>query len=146
MSDEPRLVYCHCAYAQVIPNDVKQGVLQRLTESGVDFECVADLCEMSARRDPIIRELSQHPKARIAACFPRAVQGLFTAAGCPLPAMGVEIVNMRVLNEKDAFEGLIRGQGAGGRGQEQASSEQVTVGSANDEVSAAVNVVEGGAR
>jgi hypothetical protein len=110
MSNSPRIVYCHCAYAQVIPNDVKRGVLQRLSESGADFDCVPDLCEMSARRDPMLQQLAQHPQARIAACHPRAVKGLFTAAGSPLPSTGVQIVNMRVLKAEEAYEALVRSE------------------------------------
>jgi hypothetical protein len=102
----PRLIYCHCAFAQVLPKDVKHGVLERLGESGVDFECVPDLCEMSARRDPMLAELSQLPAVRIAACYPRAVRGLFTAAGCSLPKT-TEIVNLRVLNADDAAAALL---------------------------------------
>ncbi len=107
--DHPRrIVYCHCAFAQVIPKDVKQGVLERLAASGEDFECVPDLCEMSARRDPVLQQLSQQPNTRIAACYPRAVQGLFTAAGSPLTESGLEIVNLRVLNADEAIEALLK--------------------------------------
>jgi hypothetical protein len=102
------IVYCHCASAQVLSTRVKEGVLQRLLDSGRDFECVPDLCEMSARRDPRLAELAKTPGTRIAACFPRAVKGLFTAAGSPLPAQGVEIVNMRVLDAEQAYEALTR--------------------------------------
>ena len=52
MADPARIVYCHCAYAQVVPKAVKEEVLQQLLESGVAFDAVADLCEMSAKRDP----------------------------------------------------------------------------------------------
>ena len=103
-----RIVYCHCAFAQVIPTAVKLGVLEQLTESKLAFECVPDLCEMSARRDPKLQELSQGSNVRIAACYPRAVQGLFVAAGCPLPKEGAEIINMRTLNANEAFAALTR--------------------------------------
>ncbi|HET6424811.1 MAG TPA: hypothetical protein VFG20_14070, partial [Planctomycetaceae bacterium] len=102
----PRIVYCHCAFAQVLPKDVKQGVLEQLGASAVDVECVPDLCEMSARRDPLLAELVQSPRVRIAACYPRAVRGLFTAAGCSL-TNNVEIVNLRVLNADDATRALL---------------------------------------
>lgn len=105
-SSSSRIVYCHCAFAQVIPADVKQGLLERLVDSGVDFDCVPDLCEMSARRDPALSELVQLSNIRIAACYPRAVHGLFTAAGTPLPKTGVEIVNLRTLNADEAFAAL----------------------------------------
>jgi len=90
-----RIVYCHCAFAQVVPAEVKQEVLRRLGESNVAFDAVADLCEMSARRDPGLKALAAEGGVKIAACFPRAVRGLFIAADAPLPADGVEILNMR---------------------------------------------------
>jgi hypothetical protein len=95
MSTTPiRILYCHCAFARVVPADVKSGVLARLAESSVEFEAVPDLCEMSARRDPRLAELASGGLLRIAACFPRAVRGLFEAAGTPLP-QATQILNMR---------------------------------------------------
>ena len=54
----PAILYCHCQYAQVVPKEVKAAVLQRLCESGVAFDAVADLCEMAARRDPALKQLA----------------------------------------------------------------------------------------
>ena len=108
MNESPHILYCHCAFAQVIPKDVKQGVLERLAGSGAEFECVPDLCEMSARRDPRLQQLAQRADVRIAACYPRAVHGLFTAAGHPLPQPGPEIINMRVLSADESFTALVR--------------------------------------
>jgi hypothetical protein len=95
MSDTPRVLYCHCAYAKVVPDDVKQDVLRHLTASETAFDAVADLCEMSAVRDPALAELAADGPLRIAACYPRAVKWLFHAAGSPLPKDGVTIANMR---------------------------------------------------
>jgi hypothetical protein len=108
MTDQPRILYCHCAFAQVIPKDVKQGVLERLGEAGVDFDCVPDLCEMSANRDPMLQQIAENPDVRIAACYPRAVRGLFVAAGHPLPQPEPEVVNMRTLNAEEATAALLR--------------------------------------
>ena len=108
MTDKPRILYCHCAFAQVIPKDVKQGVLERLGEAGIDFDCVPDLCEMSANRDPILNEIAKNPDVRIAACYPRAVHGLFVAAGQPLPEHGPEVINMRTLNAEEPAASLLR--------------------------------------
>ena len=95
MNKEPlRILYCHCAFARVVPADVKAAVLSRLASSSAEFEAVPDLCEMSARRDPRLAELASGQTLRIAACFPRAVQGLFEAAGCPLPD-STRVLNMR---------------------------------------------------
>jgi hypothetical protein len=92
-----RILYCHCAYARVVPEPVKEEVLERLSASGAPFDAVADLCELSARRDPALGRLAAAgAEIRIAACFPRAVRWLFAAAGAPRPEDGVEIRNMRV--------------------------------------------------
>src|SRR6266545_414017 len=96
MTGPSRILYCHCAYAQVVPKEVKDAVLRKLSESGVAFDAVADLCEMSARHDPALKRLADGGAVKIAACFPRAVKWLFAAAGAPLPSEGVEVLNMRV--------------------------------------------------
>jgi len=96
MTSPARILYCHCAYAQVIPKPVKDEVLSRLAAADVAFDAVADLCEMSAKHDPALQTLAQSGPLRIAACYPRAVKWLFSAGGAPLPNDGVEILNMRV--------------------------------------------------
>jgi hypothetical protein len=99
-----RILYCRCAYAQVVPAAVKDAVLAGLAESGRGFEMVPDLCEMAARRDPHLAELARGDgPLEIAACWPRAVQGLFALADAPLPRQGVQILNMRT----DAAEAVL---------------------------------------
>ena len=96
MSDPaPRILYCHCQYAQVVPREVKEAVLRRLCEAGVDFEAVADLCEMAARKDPDLARLQASGAVKIAACFPRAVKGLFHQAAADLAPDSTEVLNMR---------------------------------------------------
>ena len=92
---QKRILYCRCAYANVVPTDVKDEVLRQLGASGVAFEAVSDLCEMSASSDPRLKEIADEGNVRICACFPRAVKGLFHAADADLPEEGVEILNMR---------------------------------------------------
>jgi hypothetical protein len=91
----PKILYCHCAYAQVVPPETKTSVLEALSGSGVSFDAVPDLCEMSARRDPALAQIASSEDATIVACYPRAVRWLFNAAGTALPE-GVRILNMRV--------------------------------------------------
>ncbi len=102
----PRILYCHCQYAQVVPKEVKEAVLRRLCESGVAFEAVADLCEMAARRDPALQRLAAEGGVKIAACFPRAVKGLFQQAGADLSPGRTEVLNMRVQTAEDVCAGL----------------------------------------
>lgn len=103
-----RILYCHCSFANVVPKGVKEEVLSGLAESSIPVDFIPDLCEMSARRDPLLAELASRKNVRIAACFPRAVQGLFTAAGHPLAPSGPEVVNMRVLSGAEVLETLSR--------------------------------------
>jgi hypothetical protein len=109
VDSEPRIVYCHCAYAQVVPPEVKQHVLRQLTDADVSFEAVADLCEMAARRDPSIARIAAGGPVRLAACYPRAVKWLFASAGSPLPEEGVEIINMRTASGQEAAAALLGG-------------------------------------
>ncbi|MCD6051529.1 MAG: hypothetical protein K0Q55_2938 [Verrucomicrobia bacterium] len=107
MSQTPQILYCHCNYAQVVPKEVKEAVLRKLCESGVPFEAVADLCEMSARRDPALQRLTQGNAIKIAACYPRAVKWLFAAANAPLPLDRTEVVNMRAETADNVVASLL---------------------------------------
>ncbi len=114
MASAPRIVYCHCTYAQVVPRETKEAVLKSLCQSGAAFEAVPDLCEMSARRDPALQRLAADGSVKIAACFPRAVKWLFAAAKAPLPE-GAEILNMRTQSAEDVMSKLgCNGCGANG--------------------------------
>jgi hypothetical protein len=103
----PCILYCHCQYAQVIPKDVKETVLRRLCESGVAFDAVADLCEMAARRDPGLARIASAGPVKIAACFPRAVKGLFHQCGADLPPESAEVINMRTQSAEEAIAALL---------------------------------------
>lgn len=107
MDQKPRLLYCHCNYAQVVPPEVKSAVLRRICDSGLAFDAVADLCEMSARQDPTLRKLAEG-HVKIAACFPRAVKWLFSAAHAPLNPDTTEVLNMREFDADRIMEGLER--------------------------------------
>lgn len=111
MSVPLRVVYCHCAYAKVVPQATKDAVLRGLSDSGVPFDAVPDLCELSAKKDPCLAELALGP-ARIAACYPRAVKWLFSAAGSPLPETGVDVLNMRTDTADDIVAKLLAPESA----------------------------------
>ena len=95
MNEPARILFCHCAHAEVVPAEVKSAVLRTLGASGVAFEMVADLCELSARRDPWLQRFADGGPVKIAACFPRAVKWLFAAGRAPLPPGAAQILNMR---------------------------------------------------
>lgn len=106
-----RILYCHCAYAQIVPEEVREEVLNRLHASGVSFDAVPDLCALAATRDDRLQQMAAGGALKIVACFPRAVRGLFAAAGAPLPAEGVEILNMRTLPANAVVAGLLGSNG-----------------------------------
>lgn len=110
MTTPPRILYCHCNYAQVVPKEVKEAVLKKLCESGVAFEAVADLCEMSARRDPALQRLADGGAVKIAACYPRAVKWLFHSAQADLPLDAAEVLNMRVQSAEEVAGALFNAE------------------------------------
>lgn len=85
MSETPHILYCHCANAQVLLPATRESALRALCESGLPFETVADLCELSARRDPLLKCVATSGDVVIAACHPRTVRCLFAAADAALP-------------------------------------------------------------
>ena len=108
MAEQPRILFCHCNYAQVVPGEVKQGVLEGLCQSGRAFEAVADLCEMSARRDPALKRLAAGEEpVKIAACYPRAVKWLFGSCQAALAGDRTEVVNMRELTAEAATAAVL---------------------------------------
>jgi hypothetical protein len=104
----PRVLFCNCTYAQVVPVEVKAAVLRKLCESGVAFDAVADLCELSARKDASMKSLADGGPVKIAACFPRAVKWLFASAGAPLKPEATEVLNMRVQPADEVVAALFR--------------------------------------
>ena len=91
----PRILYCHCANARVLPEENRAAALEALCASGLPLEAVADLCGCSARRDPLLRRLADAGPLIVAACHPRTVRWLFTAADAPLPQETTQYLNLR---------------------------------------------------
>lgn len=92
-----------------MPGDVKDEVLKRLCESGVSFETVSDLCEMSARKDERLTQIFKgDAPIKIAACYPRAVKWLCHNAGITFPEdESVEVLNMREETAEEIADKLL---------------------------------------
>jgi hypothetical protein len=108
-----RILYCHCAFAKVVPAETRTAVLNGLSAAGVEFDAVPDLCEMAARGDVRLREFAASAPAAtlsIAACYPRAVKWLFASAGAPLPDAQVRVCNMRVETADAVVHSLLEGR------------------------------------
>ena len=104
-----KILYCRCAFSRVVPEGTKNEVLEKLCSSGESFESVADLCEMSARRDPRLEQLLEEGvPVKIAACYPRAVKWLFKSGGVPFSDDdSVEVLNMREESSGKIVERLL---------------------------------------
>lgn len=107
------ILICQCERARVFPAGALEQVCQRLSEAGVAFETVPDLCELAARGDGRLAPWAAG-SVKIAACAPRAVRWLFAAAGAPL-SDSAELVNLREGVAEEKISALLSGgQGAVG--------------------------------
>jgi len=113
VSASPTILYCNCTYGGAVPADVREAVLKGLAASGVVFEAVADLCELAARRDPLLERLARADGLHVIACYPRAVRWLFAYAGAPLAPRAV-IHNMRGQTPDDILSHLAPREHTGG--------------------------------
>ncbi len=107
MGQSMRVVFCSCTYGNVVPREVKHEVLKALCASGVAFDAVPDLCEMSARKGPAMMRIAESANVRIAACYPRAVRWLFHAADASLRDQGVALLDMRQQSAEQVVAGLL---------------------------------------
>jgi Pyruvate/2-oxoacid:ferredoxin oxidoreductase delta subunit len=94
MGDKKQIIFCQCKYARAIPKDTKETVEKALNDSGTDFTCVDDLCDLSIHQPDKLQELKAKGDVDVVACFPRAVKGIFHNAGIELGEEN-KIHNMR---------------------------------------------------
>lgn len=103
---DAKIVYCNCTYAKVIEDDTKAAVLEALSETGVAFHGVPDLCELAAKKDPQLKTLFADGPVRVAACYERAVKGLCHAAGVDW-SDDVTVINMREHSAAEVVQELL---------------------------------------
>ena len=96
------ILFCTCAYSDIIPDSRKAAVFDRLHAANADIRIVPDLCGLAARRDPLLSEVATSEDLCIVACHPRAVRALFTWAGVPLDSVRVRFINLRDETSDDA--------------------------------------------
>ena len=102
-----KILFCHCAWADVIDPQAKAAVREGLLEAGIAFETIPDLCGLAAQRDERLAAWAQVPDLRIVACFPRAVRALFDWAESPLPR-ATRIYNLRTTPASDVLGELLQ--------------------------------------
>jgi len=89
------ILFCACAYSDVIPISRKTSMLGRLRAANEDIRVIPDLCGLAARRDPLLEEAGAVEDLCVVACHPRAVRALFAWAGVSLDPARVRFVNLR---------------------------------------------------
>ena len=104
------VVYCHCAYFDVVPLETRLRVLGALQAGDVALTAVKDLCALAADQDPLLRDLAGEPELVVAACHPRAVKALFASAGAALDEERVTFLNMRTQAPADLLAALHLGE------------------------------------
>jgi len=105
MSSVVNVLICECAQAGLIEPATLRRIIAWLKGLGVELHSVSDLCELAARRDPLLAGFAQTGSVKVLACHPRAVRSLFTAAGAPLLS-GARLFNLRPEEAKTAITAL----------------------------------------
>ncbi len=104
---ESLVLFCGCAYYDVIPKTSKERIFSALQGNGIRVEAVADLCGLAAGRDGRLQRWAQAQSLAIVACFPRAVRCLFEAASSPLDTGKVRFFNMRNQSPEEILTELL---------------------------------------
>ena len=97
------VLYCHCAYSDVIPLASRLRVLAALQAGGGSLMAVRDLCALAADGDGLLRKLAAEPELIVVACHPRAVKALFASAGAALEEGRVTFLNLRAQSAKEVL-------------------------------------------
>jgi NAD-dependent dihydropyrimidine dehydrogenase PreA subunit len=95
MVDTLRVLFCNCAYADIIKPSARRRILEALTASGADVTAVADLCEAAEQQDPVPAACFDGNPLTVIACYPRAVKWLAHFAGWKFEESQVRVFNMR---------------------------------------------------
>ncbi|MHC4759309.1 MAG: ferredoxin family protein [Planctomycetota bacterium] len=107
MAKESIILFCNCSYFDIIPEDVKSKILEALKESGIQFEAVTDLCEMSAKNDPALKHYAKADSIKVVACYPRVIRWLFHAGQAPLNQESLRVLNMRTVDPENILSELL---------------------------------------
>lgn len=80
---QTHVLYCDCAYSDIIPESIKDRVRDFLSTLPEDISVagVIDLCELAARKDAGLQTLAQAENAVVIACYDRTVRWLLHRAG-----------------------------------------------------------------
>jgi len=98
-----KVLFCHCAYTDILPYSKKRAVLCSLANADVDLIEVKDLCELAARKDPDLIQHLMADELTVIACHHRAVRWLLESAGVDQPER-IDLLDMRTSDAESILE------------------------------------------
>jgi Pyruvate/2-oxoacid:ferredoxin oxidoreductase delta subunit len=90
--------------------------MQGLSEAGLAYESVDDLCGAAARNSAAMKRWANESRLCVAACYPRAVRWLFHRAGAALKTDEVRLFN-GITEDADAIVAALTQEAALARGE-----------------------------
>jgi Pyruvate/2-oxoacid:ferredoxin oxidoreductase delta subunit len=99
---EVHILFCACINADIVPRGVREAVLAGIRAAAADVSVVSDLCGAAVEKPSCLRDLAAMSGLRVLACHPRAVRGLFRAAGAPLRD-DAAVLDLRRLAPREVF-------------------------------------------
>ena len=106
MAEKTTVLFCNCAYYDLVSDDKKTRVIKALQDASVSFEAVPDLCALAAKKDESLKRFADNTSLKIIACFPRTIKWLFNRADAPIDSKNVQVLNMRTQSADDIVAAL----------------------------------------
>jgi heterodisulfide reductase subunit A-like polyferredoxin len=98
------LIYCNCG-AGIIADEKQNKLSNKFKELNIDVFELHDLCAFSIHEKDFLNSLEKdYDKKFIVACYPRAIQNMFSQNNNNLT--NYEVLNFRELSAEDIFETL----------------------------------------
>lgn len=101
------ILFCNCGYSEIIDHSIRADILDKLADTGCDFEVVQDLCELAAKKDPKFKRWAQADSLTIVACYPRTLKWLFSLADAELDTEKTQFLNMRTSTAEEILASLL---------------------------------------
>jgi Pyruvate/2-oxoacid:ferredoxin oxidoreductase delta subunit len=100
------VLFCHCAYTNLLSETTRRQLLDELAATGQTVHSVADLCLLASRRDPLLTELAQVDDLIVLACYPRAVRSLLQYAGVTFSETA-RFYNLREQSAEEVLKSIV---------------------------------------
>ncbi|HCE42247.1 MAG TPA: hypothetical protein DET40_01700 [Lentisphaeria bacterium] len=100
-----KILYCDCAYYDIIDGKKKQSVRSALASSGMDFVAIPDLCQVAAKEKSLLKGIASSGELAVVACHHRAVKSLFDYAGADKKTK-LQVFNMKTSSAAEILRKL----------------------------------------